>query len=61
MTEKLILSYYPEAGRLQISRRWDNEQGPQRGKTVTLDSEDLQLNPEVLNLLIEALGDWQEL
>lgn len=59
ITEKLILSYYPQAGKLQISQRWDNEHGPQKGKTVTLDSEDLQLAPEALKLLIEALGDWQ--
>lgn len=59
MSERLILSYYPQAGKLQISQRWDRDGEPQKGKTITLDSEDLQLAPEALTLLIGVLSDWR--
>lgn len=52
-TARTWLTYFPEAGKLQVSQLWtDRETGePRRGKTVTIDSEDLALHPEARELL----------
>ncbi len=49
---KLWASYFPEAGKLQLARVWKDEDGnAQRGKTTTLDREDLAAHPDVRTLL----------
>lgn len=50
-TEKNTLRWYPNAGKLQVSRPdWENDKGETKpGKTVTLDVESIQLSPEVGN------------
>lgn len=60
-TGRLALAYYPRAGKLQVSLLWpDRETGEKRrGKTVTLDQEDLALHPEALGLLARVVADWQ--
>lgn len=60
MTNRIALAYYPEAGKLQISLLWpDKKTGERRrGKTVTLDYEDLQLHPDALGLLSRVMTDW---
>jgi len=62
MTDRIALSYYPEAGKLQVSLLWrDREIGEKRrGRTVTLDQEDFLLHPEARVLLVKALQQWQE-
>lgn len=47
------LSYYPQAGKLQVSIAYrDRASGePRKGTTVTLDAEDLRQHPEALALL----------
>jgi len=57
-TSKVWLSYYPKAGKLQISQLWQKDGAPQKGKTVTLDAEDIQLHPEAKELLVRILDDW---
>lgn len=61
MTDRVALAYYPKAGKLQTSLLWsDRETGEKRrGKTVTLDAEDLQLHPEALELLARVLEEWR--
>ncbi|TDA70640.1 MAG: hypothetical protein D9V47_00060 [Clostridia bacterium] len=56
-TDRIALSYYPQAGKLQISLLWpDRETGEKRrGRTVTLDQEDLALHPEARALLADFL------
>jgi hypothetical protein len=50
---KLCLSYFPTAGRLQISQLYGQDQ---RGRTVTLNLEDLRQHPEAAELFKLALG-----
>lgn len=59
-TDLLLLSYYPIAGKLQISQAFkDRDTGElRRGKTVTLDQEDIALHSEALKLLAEVLEAW---
>lgn len=59
-TDRVALAYYPKAGKLQISALWpDRGTGEKRrGKTVTLDQEDMALHPEALKLLVRALEEW---
>ncbi|MEW6459040.1 MAG: hypothetical protein AB1441_08245 [Bacillota bacterium] len=61
-TGRLILSYFKEAGKLQISQAYKDPQTGElkRGKTVTLDQEDLALHPEARGLLQAALDAWSE-
>jgi len=61
-TGRLILSYYPIAGKLQVSQAFkDRETGElRRGRTVTLDQEDLALHPEAQELLARVLDAWSE-
>ncbi|MEW6572881.1 MAG: hypothetical protein AB1374_04540 [Bacillota bacterium] len=58
---RVMLSYFELAGELQISKAYkDRETGElRRGQTVTLDCEDVQLNPEVRELLERVLRDWE--
>jgi hypothetical protein len=58
---RVALSYYRQAGRLQVSRLYrDRESGEvRRGTTVTLDQEDLALHPSLRELLARVLEDWQ--
>lgn len=59
-TNQLLLSYYPIAGKLQVSQAYkDKDTGElRRGRTVTLDQEDLALHNEALKLLAEVLEVW---
>ncbi len=59
---RVWLSWFPQAGKLQISQVWqDRESGePRRGKTITLDVEDLALHPEVRSLLAAFLAAGEE-
>lgn len=61
-TGNLVLRYYREAGKLQVSVRCRNYlTGDEwRGTTVTLDQDDLQANPEALRLLLDVLRAWEE-
>jgi hypothetical protein len=61
-TGKIRVGFYPEAGKLQISQLFtDRDSGElRRGKTVSLDQEDLTLHPEALALILEALEGWRE-
>lgn len=60
-TDRLIISYFPKAGKLQISRAYkDKDTGELvRGKTVTLDQEDIALNPAAKELILRALEEWE--
>jgi hypothetical protein len=60
MTDRIALAYFPQAGKLQISLLWpDRETGEKRrGKTVTLDYEDLQAHPDALDLLSRVAAEW---
>jgi len=59
-TERAALSYYPQAGKLQVALTYkDRETGERRrGKVVTLDQEDLITHPEALRLLERVLREW---
>jgi hypothetical protein len=50
------LSYFPTAGRLQISQVYQKDGQDQRGRTVTLDLEDMALHSEAAELIKLALG-----
>lgn len=59
---KLRFSYFTAAGKLQISQLFtDRDSGElRRGRTVTIDQEDMQLHPEALALFAEVLAAWRE-
>ncbi|MDI6871227.1 MAG: hypothetical protein QME79_07700 [Bacillota bacterium] len=59
-TDRLALAYYPTAGKLQVAAAFrDRTTGEKRrGKTVTLDQEDLALHPEARELLARVLEEW---
>ena len=61
-TGRLALNYFPNAGKLQISQTFkDRETGEtRRGKTVTIDCEDVQLYPAARELLEKVLEAWSE-
>lgn len=59
-TGKVWLSYFPQAGKLQVSTIWHGEDGPKRGKTVTLDVEGLALHNEARGLLSRFVMDAVE-
>ncbi len=52
-TDKLLVSYYPRAGKFQVSTLWkDKDSGEvKRGRTAVLDAGELATNPEALSLL----------
>lgn len=60
-TNRISLQYFPKAGKLQVSILWlDRETGEKRrGRTVTIDHEDISLYPEVRELLERVLKEWQ--
>lgn len=60
-TERVALTYYPKAGKLQVSILFlDKESGEKRkGKTLTLDQEDFELHPEAGDFLAKVLEDWR--
>ena len=51
LTDKIWLTYYPGAGRLQIATVWKNQDGPQHGKTVTMAAEDIAAYPEACAII----------
>ena len=57
-----VLQYYREAGKLQVSVRCRNylTGAEWSGRTVTLDQDDLQANPEALRFLLDVLREWEE-
>ncbi|MDP2859305.1 MAG: hypothetical protein Q8P50_15215 [Bacillota bacterium] len=61
-TAKVRVSYFPEAGKLQIAQLFtDRDTGEaKRGRTVTLDQEDLTLHPAARALILEVLEAWRE-
>ncbi len=61
-TGNVRVSFYPEAGKLQISQLFtDRDSGEaKRGRTVTLDSEDMTLHPAARALILEVLEAWRE-
>lgn len=52
-TDKLLVSYYPQAGKFQVSALWkDKKSGEVRpGRTTVLDAGELSANSEALTLL----------
>jgi len=52
-TDKLLVSYYPKAGKFQVSTLWkDKESGEVKpGRTAVLDAGELATNPDALTLL----------
>ncbi|HHY35953.1 MAG TPA: hypothetical protein GX510_10080 [Firmicutes bacterium] len=61
-TARLALAYYPEAGKLQVSLYWTDRETREkkRGKTLVLNREDFQANPEALAFLLNVLREWEE-
>lgn len=61
MTDRIALAYYPKAGKLQISYVFRDQAAGEirRGKTVTLDFEDVAAHPEVRGLLEKVLEEWK--
>ena len=59
-SKKVRLSYYSQAGKMQVSQVWqDKATGELRkGRTITLDQEDMQLHPETLKLLEKIIQEW---
>ena len=55
-TKRVWISYFPKAGRLQLASIWRDEDGPHRGKTVTLAIEDIQECSEARMLLTQFLN-----
>jgi len=54
-TGRFALTFYKEAGKLQVSRLYVDG-----GKTVTLDAEEMQLNPAAVDVLkgfLAGIGD----
>ena len=56
-TQRNILTYYPKAGKLQISmQQWTNEDGVTKpGKTVTLDLKSLYACREAMAIIYDIL------
>ena len=58
-TKRLWLSYFPKAGKLQIASYFKKDGQDVRAKVVTIDQEDLQLNPPARKLLLRVLEEWK--
>lgn len=58
-TKRIWLSYFPKAGKLQVASYFKKDDQDVRAKVVTLDQEDLQLNPQARKLLLRALEEWK--
>ena len=52
-TDKLLVSYYPNAGKFQVSTLWKNKKSGEvkPGRTAVLDAAELASNPDALSLL----------
>ncbi|WHZ17386.1 MAG: hypothetical protein OJF52_004238 [Nitrospira sp.] len=52
-TDKLLVSYYPTAGKFQVSALWKDKHSGEvkRGRTAVLDASELAASPEALSLL----------
>ncbi len=52
-TDKLLVSYYPNAGKFQVSTLWKNKKSGEvkPGRTAVLDAAELASNPDTLSLL----------
>lgn len=61
LTDRVSLAYYPEAGKLQVSLLWRDQETRERrrGRTVTIDQEDLAMHPEAGALLATVIEDWR--
>jgi len=56
-TNRISVTYYKEAGKLQLSLLYVNGDGEKkRGKTVTLDAEDMQLHPVAVDVIKSFLA-----
>lgn len=62
-TERNLLKYYKEAGKLQIALLYPDKETNElkQGKTVTLDSEDLAINQTALDMLQAFIDDSREM
>ncbi len=62
-TSRNILRWFKRAGKLQVAGLYKDPETQElkQGKTSTLDSEDLALNPRTLDLLQEFIDDCREL
>jgi len=58
-TDKLWLSYYRSAGKLQIAHYFSKDGQDTRTKVVTLDQEDLALSSQARGLILRVLEEWQ--
>lgn len=58
-TKRLWLSYYPNAGKLQIAAYFTKDGEDIRAKVVTLDQEDISLHPEARALILRVLEEWK--
>ncbi|MDP2857519.1 MAG: hypothetical protein Q8P50_06005 [Bacillota bacterium] len=58
---KIRVSFFAEAGKLQLSQLYADRASGElvRGKTVTLDQEDMQLHPEAAALVLKVLSEWR--
>ena len=56
-TGRIALAYFEEAGKLQVSLLYvDGDGENKRGKTVTLDAEDMQLHPVAVDVIKSFLA-----
>jgi hypothetical protein len=58
-TDKIWLSYYPAAGKLQIATYFAKDGQDIKAKVVTLDQEDICLHSEARALILSILKEWQ--
>ena len=58
-TDKLCLSYFPNAGKLQIACYFTKDGQGLQAKVVTIDQEDLALNSQARRLILKVLEEWQ--
>uniref|UniRef100_A0A7C2E2V0 Uncharacterized protein n=1 Tax=Ammonifex degensii TaxID=42838 RepID=A0A7C2E2V0_9THEO len=58
-TKRVWLSYFPQAGKLQLATYFKKDGEDIRAKVVTLDQEDIALHPEARDLILRALEDWR--
>jgi adenylylsulfate kinase-like enzyme len=58
-TERLWLTYFSQAGKLQVAQIYQKDGEDKRGKTITLDISDLAQHPEATALIMQALGLMQ--
>lgn len=56
-TGRIIVSYYPVAGKLQVASYILIGQEVRRQKVVVFDGKDLQKHPEAARLLLQAISE----